>query len=80
MEIECIGEISDKGKIIIDPSLVSDLEIGSTVRLKISIPADIKYNNELFIEMLKAAEQDWSEWGNSEEDIYEEYGQYHTKR
>ena len=38
MEIECVGEISEEGKIAVEPSLLEEIEVGSKVRLKISVP------------------------------------------
>jgi hypothetical protein len=38
MEIECVGKISGKGQIVIDPSLLKQTEIGSMIKLKITVP------------------------------------------
>jgi len=38
MEIECVGKISGNGQILIDPSLLERAEIGSMIKLKISVP------------------------------------------
>ena len=40
MEIECIGEVTEEGTISIDPSLLSDYEVGSKVRITIILPED----------------------------------------
>ena len=38
MEIECVGKISEKGKITIDPVLLSQMKVGAKIRLKIIVP------------------------------------------
>ncbi len=38
MEIECVGKISGNGQILIDPSLIEQAKIGSTIKLKITVP------------------------------------------
>ena len=38
MEIECVGQVFEKGKIIIDPALLSVMKIGDKIRLKITVP------------------------------------------
>lgn len=38
MEIECIGFLSEEGKISIDPSLLAKLELGTQVKIKIETP------------------------------------------
>jgi len=38
MEIECVGKISGNGQILIDPALIDRAKIGSTVKLKITVP------------------------------------------
>ena len=38
MEIECVGKIFRNGQILIDPSLIEQAEIGSTIKLKITLP------------------------------------------
>ena len=40
MVIECIGEVTEEGTISIDPSLLSDYEVGSKVRITIILPED----------------------------------------
>ena len=64
MEIECVGQISEKGKITIDPSLFAEMKVGSKIRLKITVPEkerkekrrkDISPGARRFIEMLENA-------------------------
>lgn len=38
MEIECNGQISEMGKITIDPSILAEMKVGSKIRLKITVP------------------------------------------
>ena len=38
MEIECVGKISRNGHILIETPLIDRLKIGSTIKLKITIP------------------------------------------
>ena len=38
MEIECVGKISGDGQILIDPTLIDQVKIGSIVKLRISVP------------------------------------------
>ena len=38
MEIECVGKIFGNGQILINPSLIDQAEIGSTINLKITVP------------------------------------------
>jgi len=38
MEIECIGKKSGNGLILIDPLLIDQAKIGSTIKLKITVP------------------------------------------
>ena len=38
MEIECVGKISGNGQILVDPSLIDQAKIGSTIKLKIIVP------------------------------------------
>lgn len=38
MEIECVGRVSENGQILIDPSLIDKIKIGSKIRLKIMVP------------------------------------------
>ena len=38
MEIECVGKIYEKGKIIIDPTLMPVMKVGTEIRLKITVP------------------------------------------
>ena len=38
MEIECIGKLSEKDKIRIDPGLLSGMKVGTEIRLKITVP------------------------------------------
>ena len=131
MEIECVGKISGNGQILVDPSLIDQAEIGSTIKLKITVPdqkekrgkkkfdpttrrildgmenakplgvpddpeeishsrlaqerMDEKfpsgggYESDISEALLTIAEQDWKDWANPEEDIYEEYRQYAEK-
>lgn len=38
MEIECVGKKSGNGQILIDPLLIDQAKIGSTIKLKIIVP------------------------------------------
>ena len=38
MEIECVGKKIGDDQILIDPSLIDQAEIGSTINLKITVP------------------------------------------
>ena len=38
MEIECVGKKIGDDQILIDPSLIDQAEIGSTIKLKITVP------------------------------------------
>ena len=38
MEIECVGKLSEKDKIRIDPSFLSGIKVGTEIRLKITVP------------------------------------------
>jgi len=40
MVIECIGEVTKEGTISIDPSLLSDYEVGSKVKITLILPED----------------------------------------
>ena len=131
MEIECVGKISENGQILIDPSLIDQAEMGSTIRLKITVPeqkekkekkgldpatkrilermenakslglpddpeelshsrlmeermdqkfpSGVGHESVISEALLTIAEQDWKDWANPEEDIYEEYRQYAEK-
>ena len=131
MEIECVGKKIGDDQILIDPSLIDQAEIGSTIKLKITVPdqkekrgkrelspaakrllrrmenakplgvpddpeelshyklmeerMDEKfppgggYEGDISEALLTIAEQDWKDWADPEEDIYEEYRQYVEK-
>ncbi len=64
MEIECVGKISEKGKITIDPALLSEMKVGTKIRLKITVPEkkhkkkepkDLSPAAKQFLEMLDNA-------------------------
>ncbi len=64
MEIECVGKISEKGKITIDPALLSEMKVGAKIRLKITVPEkkhkkkepkDLSPAAKQFLEMLDNA-------------------------
>ena len=38
MEIECVGKIYERGKISIDPALMPVMQVGTEIRLKITVP------------------------------------------
>jgi hypothetical protein len=38
MEIECVGKLSEKDKIRIDPSFLDGIKVGTEIRLKITVP------------------------------------------
>ncbi len=125
MEIECVGKNIGDDQILIEPSLIDRARIGSTVKLKITVPdqketrgkkelspatkrllkrmdnakplgvpddpeeishsrmaeermeekfpSGVGYESDISEAMLTIAEQDWKDWANPEEDIYEEY-------
>lgn len=132
MEIECNGQISEMGKITIDPSILAEMKVGSKIRLKITVPekkrkekrrkglspgarrllemlenarpigvpddseeishsrlaeermeekfpSRVEHESDISEALLTIAEQDWKDWANSKEDIYEEYRQYAEK-
>ena len=132
MEIECVGQVFEKGKIAIDPALLSAMKVGAKIRLRITIPekkhkrkvpkdlspaakqfiemldnsrpigvpddpqeishsrlaeermeekfpSRVEYESDISEALLTIAEQDWKDWANSKEDIYEEYRQYAEK-
>ena len=124
MEIECVGKIFKNGQILIDPSLIEQAKIGSTIKLKITLPdqkekrrkqelspatkrllkrmenakplglpddphelshsvlaeermeekfpSGAGYESDISDALLTIAEQDWKDWANFGEDIYEE--------
>ena len=38
MDIECVGKLSKRGRIEIDPALLSELKSGTEIKLTISVP------------------------------------------
>jgi len=46
MEIECVGKKSGNGQILIDPLLINQAKIGSTIKLKIIVPEQKKKKGE----------------------------------
>ena len=100
MEIDCVGKKVADDQILIDPSLIDRAKIGSTIKLKITVPDDPEelshstlmeermnekfpsgggYESDISEALLTIAQQDWKDWANPEEDIYEEYRQYAKK-
>lgn len=125
MEIECVGKKIGDDQILIDLSLIERAKIGSTIKLKNTVPdqketrgkkelspatkrllkrmdnakplgvpddpeeishsrlaeermeekfpSGVGYESDISEAMLTIAEQDWKDWANPEEDIYEEY-------
>ena len=64
MEIECIGQITGKGKITVKPSLLEEIKLGSKIRLRIIVPEkerkekrpkDLSQAAKQFLEMLDNA-------------------------
>lgn len=65
MEIECIGFLSEKGKISIDSSLFEKFQLGTQVKIKIEVPdrdtqgkkrREISDEAKKFIEMMENAQ------------------------
>jgi len=125
MEIDCVGKKVGDDHVLIDPSLIDQARIGSTINLKITVPDQKEkkakkelspaakrllkrmenakplgmpddphalrhstlmeermnekfpsgggYESDISEALLTIAEQDWKDWANPEEDIYEEY-------
>jgi|LGVF01.1.fsa_nt_gb hypothetical protein len=51
------------------------------MRLKIILlPESVDNEDSVLEDMLKAADEDWTDWADPQEDIYDEYIQYAAKR
>jgi len=61
-----------------DPAELSESRLMEE-RMEEKFPSGDGYESDISEALLTIAEQDWKDWANPEEDIYEEYRQYAEK-
>ena len=45
--IKCIGEVTEEGTISVDPSLLSDYEVGTKFKITVILPEDVDGAKEI---------------------------------